>query len=144
MRGRAAAALLALRAKVTKPALENVGNKRAVQKTARPYSLQQFNEKDDRHSNLSDIEYQDDFHRNFSVSVGSGASSLELALGKLAYRCAQGVEAASLRPRALDVAPAKRKRPSNHLGGRCCPSRGHDDADSKISMPSLPQSPQRL
>jgi hypothetical protein len=73
--------------------------KRAVQKTARPYSFQQFNEKDDRHSNLSDIENQDDFHRNFSVSVGSGgASSLELALGKLAYRCAQVVESASLRP----------------------------------------------
>jgi hypothetical protein len=72
--------------------------KRAVQKTARPYSFQQFNEKDDRHSNLSDIENQDDFHRNFSVSVGSGASSLELALSKLAYRCAQVVESASLRP----------------------------------------------
>jgi hypothetical protein len=120
LRGRAAAALLALRAasEGDEARTENVGNKRAVQKTARPYSLQQFNEKDDRHSNLSDIEYQDDFHRNFSVSVGSGALSLELALGKLAYRCAQVVESASLRPRALDVAPAKRKRPSNHLGGR--------------------------
>jgi hypothetical protein len=42
-------------------------------------SLEKFKDEENRHSDPSDIHYQDDFHRSNSAVVGSGAANLELS-----------------------------------------------------------------